>query len=204
MSIEGKICPGCKTYKLVSEYSVDRHASKGLRSKCRLCAKAYLAKYRAGNSEKIKAYSAKYYINNVDAMRAKQAKRRELYPEKVNASNAKYSKKRRLADPLYKAAGDLRNLIRQALDKRGFTKTSRVEDLLGADFLTVHEHLIHTAIKNYGFYDPNITYHKDHMIPCSFANTLEELEILQSYTNLQLLTPEDNLRKSNNLDWQIL
>jgi len=81
--------------------------------------------------------------------------------------------------------------------RRGYTKRSRTAQLLGADFNTVINHLIKTAIDTYGYYTDIKDYHIDHIMPCSSATTEEELIKLQHYTNLQLLTPEDNFKKSD-------
>jgi hypothetical protein len=54
-----------------------------------------------------------------------------------------------------------------------------------------------TAINNYSYYDENFNYHIDHIKPLKLAKTEEEVYILNHYTNLQLLTPKDNLKKSD-------
>lgn len=52
-----------------------------------------------------------------------------------------------------------------------------------------------------GAFDTTLIWHIDHIIPCSSAKSKEELVKLQHYTNLQYLTKEDNLKKSNSLTW---
>ena len=44
-------------------------------------------------------------------------------------------------------------------------------------------------------------WHIDHIIPLSTAITEEDVIRLCHYTNLQPLWAEDNLKKSNKLDW---
>ena len=45
--------------------------------------------------------------------------------------------------------------------------------------------------------------HIDHIIPISTAESEEEIIKLNHYTNLQLLKAEDNIQKSNKLDWRL-
>ena len=47
--------------------------------------------------------------------------------------------------------------------------------------------------KNHGFYG----WHIDHIIPLDRAKTLEDIEKLCHYTNLQPLWMEENIKKSN-------
>ena len=44
-------------------------------------------------------------------------------------------------------------------------------------------------------------WHKDHIIPLSTAKTYEEVIALNHYTNFQPLWSEDNILKSDRLDW---
>lgn len=43
--------------------------------------------------------------------------------------------------------------------------------------------------------------HIDHIIPLATAHTVEDVYRLCHYTNLRLLTPEDNMDKSDSLNW---
>ena len=45
--------------------------------------------------------------------------------------------------------------------------------------------------------------HIDHIIPMSTAKSEEEVIKLNHYTNLQLLKAEDNMQKSDKLDWRL-
>jgi hypothetical protein len=86
-----------------------------------------------------------------------------------------------------------------SLKRKGYTKRSKTQKLLGADFQAVRNHLENTWLQNYGTPYAGEVVHVDHIIPCSLAKTERELIALQHYTNLQYLTPEDNLRKSDNV-----
>jgi hypothetical protein len=172
------------------------------------------------NKEAIRLKNQKYYLQNREIIKARcqaykkrlreskdlkiqidsreQRKRwKVLNKEKVRSAYRRYINKRILNDPFFKFKCRIRSLISQRIRRRGYTKQSRTHELLGASYEVVFEHLKATAIKNYGSYDPNIHYHIDHIVPVSSAKTEEELIRLQHYKNLQYLTPEDNIRKSN-------
>lgn len=47
----------------------------------------------------------------------------------------------------------------------------------------------------------NNKYHIDHKIPLATAKSKEDIIKLCHYTNLQLLTAEDNMKKHDKIDW---
>jgi hypothetical protein len=149
--------------------------------------KVYNRQYYLKNKTNILDRTSNYYKNN----------RKEMLLYQKNYQIV-YKAKKRLSDPMFKLSENLRNLLHISFKRKGFCKKSKTYQLLGADFDTVHTHLVLTAIKNYGFWLETELYHVDHIIPCSSAKTEEELIKLQHYTNLQYLTPEDNLKKSDN------
>ena len=106
-----------------------------------------------------------------------------------------YVARRSKEDPLFKLSINTRGLIRQSLSKRGYTKRSRTYQLLGLDFVTLKNWLEYTWFLNYGTEYAGQTVHVDHVIPCATAKTEDELIALQHWTNLQYLTPEDNMAK---------
>ena len=176
--------------------------------------------YIKNNREKMKAQCKKWYQNNLVSVReysrkysAKlEVKERSLQRYKENRSekikemiiyNKSYEMKRRNSDPLYRLSKKIRSLISIGLKSKGYKKKSKVEQILGASFEIVQNHLILSAIRNYGHHDVHKLYHIDHIIPCSSAATEFDLIKLQHYTNLQYLTPEDNLAKSDKLDWNL-
>ena len=58
-------------------------------------------------------------------------------------------------------------------------------------------HLILSAVRNYGIWLDTERYHIDHIIPLATAKTPEDIKALNHYTNLQWLTPFDNLSKGS-------
>jgi len=73
-----------------------------------------------------------------------------------------------------------------------FSKGSRTEDILGTSYGEFIEWLDSGDLNHK---DKGI--HIDHIIPQSLGQTQEDMVLLNNYTNLQLMTAEDNLEKSN-------
>jgi hypothetical protein len=181
---------------------------KKYREKHKEKAKLTNLKYRQENPELVKLQKQKadkkYYAKN----KPKILKTVKAYSTKnktrINNYQNQYRKDRLKRDALFNCKSKIQQQLRQALKNRGFTKKTKTSKILGADFEFIQQYLIMTAIGNYGFYDPNFTYHIDHIIPCSSAKTEDILLSLFYYTNLQFLTPKDNLEKSDKLNWKDL
>lgn len=172
-------CKGCKEYLCISLFSRDLKKFIALKSLCKPCA---IKKYKKKNRKKINAYCKKY----------------------INKNRSKINQRRRESmknSPIKRLKRNLSRRLGHALKTKYYKKTSRTHQMLGADYETVFEHLKATAEINYGAYCPAINYHIDHIIPCSTAKTEEELIKLQHYSNLQFLTPDDNIAKSDKLDY---
>ena len=111
-----------------------------------------------------------------------------------------YCLKRYSTDIKYKLKKNLQRRIIHAI--KGETKSASTMKLIGC---TINELIIHLEKKftkrmswsNYG------KWQIDHIIPCSRFNLIEssEQEKCFNYKNLQPLWKEDNLEKSNKLDW---
>ena len=140
--------------------------------------KAYMETYREENREMLRYKENKKYADNKDEIRIQV---------KYRYDN----------DPMFRIASRLRNTVCGRLRNAGYTKKSRTYELLGLDFETVWNYLEYTWFQNYGTELCDQEYHIDHIIPCASASTEEELIALQHYSNLQLLTPEDNLSKGD-------
>lgn len=201
--MNSKKCTKCDIIKNFTEFSKG-HDKYGLKHSCKSCRKVEyqrnkeqelkkMREYRLNNPEKIIELNKSYQQNNSTNYKAYQKSWRLNNKPKINA----HTKKRKQIDPLFKLRCNLSGLIYTSINRCGYSKKSKTYQLLGADFDVVQKHLIDSAIKNYGSYDPDFTYHIDHIKPCASAKNEVELILLQHYTNLQYLTPEDNLRKND-------
>jgi len=175
-------------------------------------------KYREENKEKIDLRMKKYYQKNKEERKKyyqenkeKAKKYREENKEKhkkyyqENKEEAKkYIKNRRKTDPAFRILGNLRSRMRKAVKATEAKKCDNTMDLIGCSPTYLREHiekqfLEGMSLDNYGFYG----WHIDHIIPCDFFDMMseEEQKACFHFTNLQPLWAKDNLKKSNNLDW---
>ena len=180
-----KQCVICSETKNIEQFFIRKESkSKKRRNECISC---------------LRLRSADYYKNNIDKVKTKHKQYKLANKEKLQKAHSSYRKNKRHADPFHKTIHNLRALISGAFKKKGYKKKTKTALLLGADFETVQLHLWCTAYNNYGLgmFDTSIKWNIDHIIPIASAKTEEQLIKLQHYTNLQYLTQEDNLRKSD-------
>ena len=187
-----KLCTKCNTPKDCTNFSECCYNADGLANWCKECNKQYKKQYRKQNKLKISAYGKQYYSCNKTKIQAYKKQYSLKNKDKMNV----YYKNRLSSNVLYATMHRMRNMVNRALKKQGLSKSKRTVEILGADFSVVFEHLVQTAVKNYGFFTGNIKdYHIDHIKPISTAINKEQVLELSNYKNLQLLYPKDNLTK---------
>lgn len=178
-----KDCPECQAIRARKWYEENLELCK-LRDKARLLERKKSGYYKIIPSyrytTKKKQYLKEYTEKNKDKLKEKAKKRKRKYREEC---------------PLFRLTENLRSLIHSTFRTKGVRKTRRTLEILGCSIKDFHEYLKQTAINRYGFWDENQKYHIDHIIPLITGNTEEEVIKLNHYTNLQLLYPEDNLKK---------
>jgi len=184
MNIKSKICPKCKTEKLITSFSKDAGCKSGFRSWCKKCCYKSFERWRATHPVSKKRYAQiiKWRTENVD---------------KVLATRRKYTRKRRST-----LCGNLEARMAWAL---GFclrkNKAGRSwESLVG---YSVWDLQVHLQSK----FAPGMTWerflkgeiHIDHIIPKSrfHYETPEdpEFKVCWGLSNLQPLWAKDNLLK---------
>ncbi len=197
-----KSCRLCGELKPLSEYFNRKDSFDGKTTACKSCTKeGNTANYRKNkkahyergkrwiekNKQKHEEYQAEYKRRNAEHILATNRQWKKDNPDKV----AIYSKTQKAKNPeLRKARTNIYNGL-----MRGYTRRSKAFQLLGADFDTVWAHLTKTWERRYKSKLTSSTkFEIDHIIPCSI---LED----HHYTNLQLLTPEDNRTKASSLEY---
>lgn len=175
-------------------------------------------KYRSEHKDELSQKSKDYYEKTKDDRIRKQKdyyqnNREKIidYHHKYNRDNSEilvkkayeYQKYKVSTDEFYKFKRLIRDCVLKSFKRTNHRKNSFAKDIIGTDFETTWEYLKETWKKNYGTEYNGELYHIDHIIPLSTAKTEEDVIRLCHYTNLQLLKPEDNLEKSDNLNWKI-
>lgn len=147
------------------------------------------------NKDKIAKYHKKYKDSH-----KKQIQEADKIYRKRNREKIKRAQLNRLhSDPKHKLKEQVRNMVRYAMKSKGHRKKSLTKDIVGCDLNFLCDYLFKTWEKNYGKPWDGEPYHIDHIVPLATAHTEEEVLKLNHYTNLQLLTPEDNMAKSDKL-----
>ena len=164
--------------------------------------KQYNKKYKQTHKEQIK----KYNQENKDKFKEYKKKYRENHKKIIQEYDSKYRKKRKQEDYLFNMSHQIRNLIRTSFKRKSCIKANKTEEILGCKMDYFIECLIKTYENNYNEkwdWDYLKNVHIDHIIPISTAKSEEEIIKLNHYTNLQLLKAEDNMQKSDKLDWRL-
>jgi hypothetical protein len=130
----------------------------------------------------------------------------EYYTTKLNEFNEEYTKHlgetraeqqriKRLTNPLFKLTMDVRNMINMSLKSQGYSKKTKAYHIIKCDYDFLIDWLNGLASNNYNYGVGDL--HIDHVVPISLAETEKETLLLNHYSNLQLLTADENLEKSN-------
>lgn len=183
-------CIPCNSKRIkAAGYKQERTEEQRIKSRARS------AEFRRDNLEQVKRTIKKAHQENGKRYRENRN------PESVKRSKAKQLEKRK-ADPVLAYRHRIATLILQNFKKQGSVKQSSTLDILGCSSQDFYTHLVNTALHRYGFYLPDyVAYQIDHIQPISLAQTEDDIVRLNHYTNLQLLTAEDNRHKWDKLDW---
>ena len=112
---------------------------------------------------------------------------REQAKDKIN----EYRRNKRKLDPLFKLQTNIRSIISKAVKRKGYTKRSKTNDVLGCSFEAFKTHIenqFETWMNwdNYGLYNglPNFGWDIDHVKPLASAKSEQDVLTLNNYTNL--------------------
>lgn len=211
-----KKCSKCGVVKGLEEFGL-HSAAKNIKSpKCKSCACEYakkhyvnnkekrlatIRKYRAENPEKQAAGRRRYRQANRNKCRASDKRRRETNKEERLTKRREWARAAYQRNLLFRATCRLRSRLVSALRAGRRPKEAMILQLFGTDFTTLQAHLIKTVLDKYGVYWFDEVYELDHVVPLSCAKSVSWLERLNHYSNLQLLTSQDNMDKSRTVDW---
>ena len=168
-------CSICGITKEIIEFHKNSQSPKGHRPDCRACRNKKQRETYIPNSRKMQ----------------KPGPGRPEYLKKWRKNKIK-------SDPLFKLKENVRGLIGAHNRRRNYKKSSKTCEILGCSFEILQVHLEYTFELNYGIPYTGQKVHIDHKIPLASAITEEEILKLNHWTNLQYLTPSDNLRKGAN------
>ena len=168
----------------------------------------YQKMYRSKNKAYIREKQNEYYHKNKEKNKQWHKKWRDSHKEQIKESNKKYREENKEKinqshvdrlhnDPIFKMKEQTRNMIRYVFRSKGHHKISHTVEILGCDLDFFCQYLLDTWERNYSKAWSGEPYHIDHIIPLATAKTKEDVVKLCHYTNLQMLTPENNMAKSD-------
>ena len=165
-------------------------------------------KYRSENKEHRKKYEQEYRDKNPELKNYKKdwiEKNRDIYEGYFKSTEGKkkrnkYQKSRKNSDPLFKLMSYIRSRANIALKRKRLTKKSSTLKVLGCTQTELKKHIekLFKSGMNWKNHGTN-GWHLDHIVPLAKAKTVEELERLGHYTNLQPLWAADNLTKKDDV-----
>lgn len=205
----GKICAGCGEWKPWGEFYKCRRNHDGHGSRCKECFDRYASvrhgdvndyqrAYRAAHADTSRRYAAAYYRAHSEGIKARvKAYRRSHAPDLMRKALIQQAQ-RRATDPMFRLRTNMRTRLGTALRAKRLRKGSSTERILGCSWPQLRAHLETQFTSgmtwaNYG------EWHVDHIVPLASARTVEELERLGRYTNLQPLWAVDNIRKGDHM-----
>ena len=157
-----------------------------------------MKEYEAANADKIKLYHKEYHAANLDK---KKLYIREYYKKnkvEIRTQQNKYEKTRRQTDEAFNLLLNLRKRLRHALNGTQKSKSTMEPNGMESseDILT---YLYEKSPRFEGV--PLGELHVDHIIPCAAFDmgSVDHQRVCFHYTNLQLLTPAENLSKRDSV-----
>ena len=161
--------------------------------------KDYLEAHKDERNAKMKAYHKAYCKSLKEAYEKSQSDESEAYrksyyqshKDKIKAYQKAYYNERYNRDKLFAFKCDIRKMVGKAFTSNLYKKGSRTEQILGCTF----EELMKYMKLPKDFFTNRSKYHIDHIVPLATAKTIEDVIRLCHYTNLQILTAEENMAK---------
>jgi hypothetical protein len=143
----------------------------------------------------------KEYCNRPE-VKIKRSRNAALYYQRPETKKrrAQYIKNKMANCPIFAVMSRVRNRIRICLKKTKLTKKEKTHELIGCSYNFLKKH-IEKQFKDGMAWDKPNSFHIDHIKPLALFDLTdpEQLKEACHYTNLQPLTPIENLKKGKKL-----
>jgi len=208
-----KKCNFCKKEKSALEFYKKIKTKDGLDYACKCCIKIISEKrhdyYKEtnfkNNNDLVKKCSVCKSLKNRDEFfksnRYKTGLESRCKICSIKKCNIRHSERLK-TDGLYALKTRFRACISKAMQRNGYSKKSKTQELLGCSWQQFKEHIEKQFVDGMSW-DKLKEIHIDHKVPLATAKTYEDVVRLNHYTNLQPLWAKDNIRKSNKLNYVI-
>lgn len=191
---DGKICTKCTVFKSFGEFYRDKQKKDGFQYTCKSCVKEYFA----AHADKLKLYHKERYAAHADKIKLRTKEYYQKNKVKHNTRQIQYNKTRRQTDEAFNLLSNLRCRLRQALNgKRKSKSTMKLTGMESSE--DILKYLYEKSPRFEGV--PLSELHVDHIIPCAAFDmmSVDHQRVCFHYTNLQLLTPAENLSKNDSV-----
>lgn len=207
VSVVSKRCGRCGEFKGVDSYYRNRRNADGLSGHCKLCIKEKRRSVNNPVSASCKVCSKCGRLQDASAFFPNRQNAIGLRSECKECSRIvanEYQRKRKAVDPLFRFIAKARSVANK-LCRYGQKPVVAGQSLLGCSY----EKAFHHLCSFFPDVEPSELfggggYHIDHNIPLCSARNLREAKILSHWTNLQLLTADENLRKGKSLPLRLV
>ena len=200
-----KTCTKCGTEKETSEFHNNRRGKHGVDSACKVCRYAAMKVYKAHNKEKIAVYQRQYAVDNKDKIAAYQkeyvtshVEKRVQYRKEYREENIDLISFRYAAYYQKNKSAICKNVSTYRINNR-----DKCNALESAHRAAKEERTVSWSDKSkmLNYYkdarqitiDTGVPHHVDHVVPLRGTN----VSGLHVEWNLQVITAEENLKKSN-------
>jgi hypothetical protein len=179
-----------------------RVKQKEYREKNKEKLRAKTKEFREKNREKIKKEKQRYFQENkekINEYRRKNKERTKLHRRKYHVE---YEKERKQTDPAYKAMKLSRRRIAHAMKRIGLKKETKIgtfEQRFSCSREVFENRIASQFVNGMTWQNWGTLWQLDHILPLSCAKTLNEVLMLNHYTNLRPLLSIDNKAKGDNL-----
>lgn len=169
--------------------------------------------WRDQNREHLNEQARERYKENPQSFKERKDRYIASHQEQFKESNrrykqenkqkiADYERNRRQKDPIHRFRSSFICLIRGYLRKKGYKGSKTTWEIVGCDFDTFLTYISNQfeegmTLETYG-HDKGC-WNIDHIVPISTAETDEDLERLNHYTNLRPMWASENYKKSRKM-----
>lgn len=166
--------------------------------------------WRDKNREHLNAKAREKYKENPQAFKERKERYVASHLEEVKESRRRYKaenrqkctdyeRNKRHNDPVYRFRSSFTCLISGYLRKKGYKGSKKTWEVVGCDFETFLKYISNLfedgmTLENYGHRDG--CWNIDHIIPINTANSDEDIERLNHYTNLRPMWATNNYKRS--------
>ncbi len=166
--------------------------------------KDYFKKYMKENGWKYKGTIQQYYENNKEKLRKRQRDYYQKHNEHIKQYNREYKEYKKKNNEVYRFKCNISSKLRLVFNQKGKGCHKKLEEITKLNDELLYEYLLKTFENNYGIKYNGDDVHIDHKIPLAKAITIEDVIKLNHYSNLQLLKPEDNMKKWKHITKEVI